>query len=138
MGGMNMAGIDGMKGKDMPAVAKNGMKDMAGMDLGNSSKRSTPSANKSNTVGADQQRMAGMDMSGSGKHAMPKMNKADMAGPGKHGIAGMLMGNAAGTIPFPQPRPNTMPLPGAGASEVKPIPSSPVPMHVGRRLLGLR
>jgi FtsP/CotA-like multicopper oxidase with cupredoxin domain len=113
------------------------MKGMAGMDMGNASKRSTPSAKKGNTAGADQQSMAGMDMSGSGKDSVPEMNKADMAAPGKHGMTGMLMGNAAGTIPFPQPRPNTMPLPAAGAGEVKLIPSSPVPMHVGPQVVGV-
>jgi FtsP/CotA-like multicopper oxidase with cupredoxin domain len=140
MAGMNMAGIDGMKGKDMPAMgnaAQNGMKGMAGMDMGNASKRSTPSAKKGNTAGADQQSMAGMDMSGSGKDSAPEMNRADRAAAGKHGMTGMLMGNAAGTIPFPQPRPNTMPLPAAGAGEVKLIPSSPVPMHVGPQVVGV-
>ena len=38
------------------------------------------------------------------------MNKADMAATAKHSMAGMLMGNAGGTIPFPQPRPNTIEL----------------------------
>jgi CopA family copper-resistance protein len=142
MAGMNMAGIDGTKGKDMPAMGKDGtaqdgMKSMAGMDMGNSSKRSTQSANKGNTAGADQRSMAGMDMSKSGKDAMPEMNKADMAAPRKNGMAGMLMGNAAGTIPFPQPRPNTMPLPGAGAIDVKLTPSSPVPMRVGPQVVGV-
>jgi FtsP/CotA-like multicopper oxidase with cupredoxin domain len=142
MAGMNMAGIDGTKGKDMPAMGKDGtaqdgMKSMAGMDMGNSSKRSTQSANKGNTAGADQRSMAGMDMSKSGKDAMPEMNKADMAAPRKNGMAGMLMGNAAGTIPFPQPRPNTMPLHGAGAIDVKLTPSSPVPMRVGPQVVGV-
>jgi CopA family copper-resistance protein len=140
MAGMNMAGIDGLKGKDMPAMgnaAQNGMKGMAGMDMGNASKRSTPSAKKGNTAGADQQSMAGMDMSGSGKDSVAEMNRADRAAPGKHGMTGMLMGNAAGTIPFPQPRPNTIPLPGADAGEVKLTPSSPVSMHVGPQVVGV-
>jgi CopA family copper-resistance protein len=108
MTGMNMAGIDGMKGKDMPAMAKNG---------------------------AAQDGMKGMDMSGSSEKTMPEMNKTGMAATGKHSMAGMLMGNAAGTIPFPQPRPNTMPLPGAGAIEVKLTPSSPVHMRVGPQVV---
>jgi hypothetical protein len=65
------------------------------------------------------------------------MNKADMAATPKHGMAGMLMGNAAGTIPFPQPRPNTMPLPGAGAIDVMLTPSSPVHMRVGPQFVGV-
>jgi FtsP/CotA-like multicopper oxidase with cupredoxin domain len=121
MTGMNMAGIDGMKGRDMPAMAKKGaaqdgmtgMAGMAGMDMG------------------------GMDMGGSSEKTMPEMNKTDMAATGKHSMAGMLTGNAAGTIPFPQPRPNTMPLPGAGAIEVKLTPSSPVHMRVGPQVVGV-
>jgi CopA family copper-resistance protein len=113
MGGMNMAGIDGMKPKDMPAMAKDstaqdGMKGMAGMDMGTSSKQSMPAMDKGNTPGAAQQNMAGM-----------------------------LMGNAAGTIPFPQPRPNTMQLPGAGAIDVKLTPSSPMAMRVGPQVVGV-
>ena len=113
MTGMNMAGIDGMKGKDMPAMPKNG----AAQD--------------------GMKGMAGMDMGGSSEKTMPEMNKTAMAATGKHSMAGMLMGNAAGTIPFPQPRPNTMPLPGAGAIEVKLTPSSPVHMRVGPQVVGV-
>jgi FtsP/CotA-like multicopper oxidase with cupredoxin domain len=136
MAGMNMSGIDGMKEKKMPAMAKNGtaqdgMKGMAGMDMGTSSKQSMPAMNKGNFPGVAQQSMAGMDMSGSNEKTMPEMNKADMAATGKHAMQGMLMGNAAGTIPFPQPRPNTMPVPGAGGIDVKLIPSDPVHMRVG-------
>jgi CopA family copper-resistance protein len=140
MAGMNMAGINGMKGKDMPAMGKDGtvqdgMKGMAGMDMGNSSKHSMPAMDKGNTAGTNQQSMAGMDIRGSSKDATREMNRADMADTGKHVMAAVLMGNAAGTIPFPQPGPNTMPLPDAGASEVKPIPSSPVLMHVGPQVV---
>jgi CopA family copper-resistance protein len=140
MAGMNMAGIDGMKAKHMPTMAKNGttqngMKGMAGMDLGNSSMHSMPALDQGKSPGTDQLSMAGTDMSGSSKDAISKMNKADMAATAKHGMAGMLMGNAAGTIPFPQPRPNTMPLPGAGAIDVKLTPSSPVHMRVGPQVV---
>ena len=142
MAGMNMSGIDGMKAKDMPATAKNGtaqdgMKGMTGMDMGTSSKQSMPAMDKGNTPGAAQQSMAGMDMSGSSEKTIPEMNKADVAATGKHAMAGMLMGNAAGTIPFPQPRPNTMPVPGAGAIDVKLIPSNPVHMRVGPQVVGV-
>jgi CopA family copper-resistance protein len=111
MAGMNMAGVDGMTENDMPAMEKKGVA-QGGM-----------------------KGMAGMDMRKAGKDAMPEMNKADMAATGKHSMAGMLMGNAAGTIPFPQPRPNTMPLPDAGAIEVKLTPSSPVHMRVGPQVV---
>jgi CopA family copper-resistance protein len=142
MADMNMAGIDGMNAKDMPVMSKNdttqnGMKGMAGMDMGNSSMHSMPGMDKGKPLGADQQRMAGMDMSGSSKDATPEMNKADMTNTGKHAMAGMMMGNAAGTIPFPQPRPNTMPLPGAGATDVKLTPSSPVHMRVGPQVVAV-
>lgn len=111
MAGMNMAGVDGMTANDMPAMEKKGAA-QGGM-----------------------KGMAGMDMRKAGKDAMPEMNKADMAATGKPSMAAMLMGNAAGTIPFPQPRPNTMPLPGAGAIEVKLASSSPVHMRVGPQVV---
>jgi CopA family copper-resistance protein len=107
MASMNMAGIDGMKTNDMPGMRKNG------------------------TAQDGMKGMAGMDMGSSGMGAMAKMNQAGMAASGNSSMAAMLMGNAAGTIPFPQPRPNTMPLPGAGVGEVKLESSSPVPMRVG-------
>jgi CopA family copper-resistance protein len=142
MAGMNMGGIDGMKAKDMPAIAKNGasrdgMKDMAGMDMGNSNSPPMLPKDKRNAAGADQQSMAGMDMTKPSKDAMQQMDKDNMAATGKHDMAGMLMGNVAGTTPFPQPRPNTMPLLGADASEVKLIPSSPVHMRVGPQVVGV-
>jgi CopA family copper-resistance protein len=111
MAGMNMAGVDGMTANDMPAMEKKGAA-QGGM-----------------------KGMAGMDMRKAGKDAMPEMNKADMAATGKPSMASMLMGNAAGTIPFPQPRPNTMPLPGAGAIEVKLASSSRVHMRVGPQVV---
>ena len=137
MAGMNMAGIDGMKAKDIPAMVKNGtsQKGMAGMDVGNSSMHSMPATDKAKPLGSDQHSLAGMDISGSSKDAAPEMNKADVEVTGKHAIAGMLTGNAAGTIPFPQPRPNTMPLPRGGAIDVKLTPSSPIPMRVGPQVV---
>jgi CopA family copper-resistance protein len=139
MAGMDMAGIDGMKATDMPAMSKSGASQdgMKGMDMGNSSMHSMPATDKGKPTGSDQQGIAGMDMSGSSKDATPEMNKADVAVAEKHAMAGMLMGNAAGTIPFPQPRPNTMSLPGAGAIDVKLTPSSPVHMRVGPQVVGV-
>jgi CopA family copper-resistance protein len=97
MKGMSMAGIDGMKTNDMPAMAKNrtpqdGMKGMAGMNT----------------------------------------NRMD---PAKHSMAGMLMGNAAGTTPFPQPGPNTMPVHVAGDLDVKLTPSTPVHLRLGPQVV---
>jgi FtsP/CotA-like multicopper oxidase with cupredoxin domain len=101
---MNMAGVDGMAAKDMPAMTKSG---------------------------TAQEGVAGMDMGNSSTDAMSKMNPSDSAAAGKHSMATMLMGNEAGTIPFPQPGPNTMPLSDAGAGAVKLASSSPVHMRVG-------
>jgi CopA family copper-resistance protein len=135
MAGMNMNGIDGMKANDMPGMTKNGTtqdgtKGMAGMDMGNTSMPSMSAMNNGKSSGADQQSMPGMDMGN--PNAMSKM--MDTA---KYSMAGMLMGNAAGTIPFPQPRPNTMPVPGAGDLDLKLTPSSPVHMRVGPQVVGV-
>jgi CopA family copper-resistance protein len=135
MADMGMAGMTGMAHMKMAGI--DGMKGMAGMDMGYSSKHSMPAMDKGNTAGADEQRMAGMDMRGSSKDIMPGMNKADMAATGKHDMAGMLMGNTAGTIPFPQPGPNTMPLSGSDATDIKLIPSNPVHMRVGPQVVGV-
>jgi CopA family copper-resistance protein len=118
MAGMNMAGIDGMKANDMPGMTKggtaqDGMKGMAGMKMGNGSVPSMSSMNNGKSLGADHQGMAGMGM----------------------GMVAKLMGNAAGTIPFPQPRPNTMPVPGLDVGEVKLESSGPVSMRVGPQVV---
>ena len=125
MGMGNMAGMAGMKG-------------MAGM-VGNQ-----PSGTPPSTAGKTQG-MAGMDMSG-GMAGMPGMpggggnqppgppsSTAGMDMGGMPDMGGMEMGNAAGTIPFPQPGPNTTPLmrpPGATAP-AKLQSSNPVHLHLG-------
>jgi CopA family copper-resistance protein len=98
-------GMAGMKKSGMKGMDMAGMKDsdMAGMD----------GMNKSN--------MKGMDMSG-----MKDMDMSDMKD-----MAAMVMGDATGTIPFPQPGPHTMPLPKASYKEVKLEPSHPVDLRVG-------
>jgi CopA family copper-resistance protein len=126
MNGMNMSGIDGMTEKDMSAPngnpenkKKQGMaetdmrvRSMSGMNMGNQS-------------------MAGTDM---GSHpAKPDM--ANMS-PEMQGMAGMEMGNSTGTIPFPQPGPNTMPIMSMSMAEMKKDeaslkPSNPVKLHTG-------
>ena len=129
MAGMNMNGIDGMKANDMPGMTKSGttqdgMKGMAGMKMGDASMPSMTAMDKAKSRGAHQQRVPGMNMGN------PIAMSKTMDTP-KHSMAGMLMGDAAGTTPFPQPRPNTMPVPGAADLAVKLTPSSPVPMRVG-------
>jgi CopA family copper-resistance protein len=92
--------------------------------------------------------MAGMNMAGmDGMKAsdMPAMTKGKSPGADEHSMAGMdmgsstmgamLMGNAAGTMPFPQPRPNTMPVPGADSLALKLTPSTPVRMHLGPQVV---
>jgi FtsP/CotA-like multicopper oxidase with cupredoxin domain len=138
MAGMNMAGIDGMTAKDMSAMGKGAARDdMAGMDMGNSNMPAIPTMDKGKSAGADRQSMAGMDMSGSEAMTMSEMNQADTADTGKQAMAGMLMGAAVGTVPFPQPGPNTMPVPGSGTSRVTLIPASPVAMHIGPQVVGV-
>jgi hypothetical protein len=58
-----------MKAKDLLAMSKSGttqdgMKGMAGINMGNSSMHSMPAMNKGKSLGADQESMAVMDMSG--------------------------------------------------------------------------
>ena len=132
MAGMNMTGINGMKANDMPGMTMNGathedMKGMAGMKMDDASMPSMPATDKGESS-ASQQRMPSMGMEN--PDAMSKMMTS-----AKHSVAGMLMGNAAGTIPFPQPRANTMPAPGAGDLEVKLTPSDPVHLRVGPQMV---
>jgi FtsP/CotA-like multicopper oxidase with cupredoxin domain len=107
-------------------MADMGMASMAGMDMGTSSKQSMPPMDMGDAPEASQQSMPGMDMGGPSEKTVSQMNQVDADAMPK-----MLMGNVAGTIPFPQPRPNTMPLPGASDIEAKLTPSSPVSMRVG-------
>jgi CopA family copper-resistance protein len=122
MAGMNMTGIDGMNG--MPA-----------MNMGNAAMPSMPAINQGKSPGANQQSMPGMDMGSSSMNSMSKMNPSSRTDTAKHSMAGMLMGNAAGTVPFPQPRPNTMPVPDARDLDVKLTPSRPVTMRVGPQVV---
>ncbi len=87
----------------------------------------------------DMQGMPGMDSSGGDSGGPPeKKDDAGDAHAGMQGMAGstagMKMGNKAGTIPFPQPGPHSMPLAlpsGAGIRETKLQPSNPVHMRLG-------
>jgi CopA family copper-resistance protein len=141
MAGMNMAGIDGMSAKDMRAKGKvttnDHMQDMAGMDMGDSTMPSMPGLSKGESAGGNQNSMAGMDMSGSGEMTMAEMKEADIAATRKTSTTGMSMGNGMGTVPFPQPGPNTVPVPGAGDSIVTFVPAKPVAMHIGPQVVGI-
>ena len=102
--GMSMAGMkmSGMKGMDKS--------DMKGMDMS-----VTKDTNMSGMKGMDMSDMKGMDMSGI--KAMDMANK--------------VMGDPAGTTPFPQPGPHTMPLSKTSYKETKFEPSDPVHLHIG-------
>jgi len=77
--------------------------------------------------------MEGMDTGNSNKGAMPIMNMSTSSKTGKQHIAGMEMGNQAGTVPFPQPGPNSMPLvlPLGAMRQTKLQPSNPVHIKLG-------
>jgi FtsP/CotA-like multicopper oxidase with cupredoxin domain len=114
MSGMNMVGVDGMTKKDMAATGKNGADKqiMAGVDMSNQS-------------------MAGMKMSSN--TAKPNMPTAHNE---MQGMGGTDRGNSSGTLPFPQPWSNTMPIVSMSAAEAKSAearlkPSNPVHLHVG-------
>ena len=116
MGGTDMSGVDGMTKKDMSASSRspgnNSKQSMADMDMGDQS-------------------MAGMEMSSdAAKHDMPRAHE-DMKSMG-----GMEMGNSTGTIPFPQPGPNTMPIMSMSAMVMKNAeahlkPANPVHLQTG-------
>ncbi len=127
-----VAEIPPMDPRPMRTMADMGMvmamKGMAGMKMESTPMPSMSTMDKGTSPGDDQQSVSGMDL----RHpeAMSKM----MAGT-KSSMEGMLMGNAAGTIPFPQPRANTMPVPGARALDVKLTHSTPVPMRIGPQVV---
>jgi len=111
MEGMNMSGVDGMTEKDMSAPNGNSENkkkhSMAGIAMSDHS-------------------MSGMDMG-----SQPARNPPEM-----QGMPGMEMGNSTGTIPFPQPGPNTMPIMSMSMAEIKETeaklkPSNPVKLHTG-------
>ena len=66
---------------------------------------------------------------------MKGVDKSEMKGMQDMHMAGMVMGSATGTIPFPQPGPQAMPLPKASDKEVKLAPSNPVDLHVGPQVV---
>jgi CopA family copper-resistance protein len=119
MAGMNMAGTDGMKKEDMP-----------GMEM--SGGASVPPKKTEDSADAGMQTMPGMDMGGADNDATPP--KQNSSGPdiSMQSMAGMEMGNNAGTIPFPQPGPHSMPLTlGSAPMETRLEPPRPVRMHMG-------
>lgn len=108
--GMNMAGIDGMTKKDMQGMNIGGAKPSAKSNGSSAAKQSTPEINMSNV---NESETPAMEM--------------------KQRVAGMEMGNAAGTIPFPQPGPNAMPLmlPPEALRPKKLEPANPVHLKLG-------
>jgi FtsP/CotA-like multicopper oxidase with cupredoxin domain len=75
--------------------------------------------------------MNGMDMGRSSKTPMPAANKDNGPGMAMQSMAGMMMGNDAGTVPFPQPGPNTMPLSNSDPKAAMPMHAAPVRLHLG-------
>jgi FtsP/CotA-like multicopper oxidase with cupredoxin domain len=109
MSGMDMSGVDGMKKSDMPASSE------------------SPGEN-------GKQSMAGMNMSSDA--AKRNMSPAHEDRNDMGTMRGMEMGNSAGTIPFPQPWSNTMPIMSMSPTAMKNAeahlqPSNPVHLHTG-------
>jgi CopA family copper-resistance protein len=101
-------------GMSMAGMKMPGMKGMPGMDM-------------SGMNDTDKSDMKGMDMSGMKGSDMADMKGSDMAG--------MVMGNAMGTIPFPQPGPHTMPLLKDSYKETTLAPCNPVGLHIGPQVV---
>jgi CopA family copper-resistance protein len=86
--------------------------------------------------------MKGMDMSqtrmgNGGKASIAAMSSTPDAGAGLQSMTGMRTGNESGRVPFPQPGPDTMPLPHAAYEETRLEPSNPVHLHVGPQVAGV-
>jgi CopA family copper-resistance protein len=127
MARMDMAGMDGMNEKDMPASSKD---DAAAKGMSGSAEKDKQGMAGMNM---DNQSMAGMDMghmdmgSDSAAHIQPGDQKQQT-------MPGMVMGSSTGTTPFPQPGPNTMPIMPVSRranDKVNLEPSNRVHMHVG-------
>jgi CopA family copper-resistance protein len=125
--GMDMSGMDGMKEKDMPASSKSAT-DAKGMsDSAEKDKQGMAGMNMEN------QSMAGTDM-GHMKMGSDSAEHTRTGNQNQQTMTGMEMGSSAGTIPFPQPGPNTMPIMPVSRRakiEANAEPSNPVHMHVG-------
>jgi len=120
MGGMNMAGMDGMTEEDM--------KDIRGMNMGGDQK----TAAGAEAGGMDMQNMPDVKMDGAGERSAPGATQVFRSE--TENDAPMRMGNDQGTIPFPQPGPGVMAVvvePMAGYRETKLELSNPVHMHLG-------
>jgi CopA family copper-resistance protein len=105
---MGMGNMSGMNMSGMDGMTSKDTQSMSGMDMsdGSMSSAETP----------------GMDMNGTSMSGM-QMGSGDMH-----------MGGDAGTTPFPQPGPDTMPLmlpPQPAAASIHLHPSNPVQMHIG-------
>lgn len=120
MSGAKMSGVDGMTEKDAPGADTNPAKN------GAADQKSMPG-------------MAGMEMPGSGTDQKDMGSKAaGQEAPNDdatmNGMGGMEMGSSNGTLPFPQPGPNTMPIQSIAdvkGIEAKLVPSNPEKIHPG-------
>jgi CopA family copper-resistance protein len=120
MGMGSLAGMDGMKEKNMPASSGN---DAAAKGTSGSAEK-----DKQGMAGMkmDNQSMAGMDMGADSAEQMQTGNQ------NQHTMTRMEMGSSTGTTPLPQPSPNTMPImPVSQRGNTNLEPSNPVHRHVG-------
>lgn len=118
------AAIPPMDPRPLRTMVDMGMGNMSGMNM----------AGMDGMKKEDMEGMPGMDMGNANKGAMRAMNMNESSNTDKQSMAGMEMGKEAGTIPFPQPGPNSMPLilpAGTGHVETRLQPSNPVHMHLG-------
>jgi FtsP/CotA-like multicopper oxidase with cupredoxin domain len=127
------AAIPAMDPVPMRTMMDMGMGNMKGMKMGDMSgmtKKDMPASSNDTAYKSD---MAGMTMDHQGMAGMtkkPNTKEHDMKS-----MSGMEMGNNTGTVPFPQPGPNTMPMMSVSAMAMKNEahlePSNPVHLHVG-------
>jgi CopA family copper-resistance protein len=112
---------------EIPAMDPRPVRTMADMGMSMAGMKGMKGMNMSGMQGVGPSDMKGMDMSG-----MKGVDIADLKG---MDMSGMKMGNATGTIPFPQPGPNAMPLNTAAYQEVKLEPSNPADLHIGPQVV---
>jgi CopA family copper-resistance protein len=107
--GMSMGNMPGMAGMDMSGMGGTKENGMPGMDMGQPKNGNMPPTGERPPANAGNDNMAGMKMG-----------------------VGTIRGSETGTIPFPQPGPDTMAITAAsGMPTAKLEPSNPVRMHLG-------
>ena len=133
------AAVPPMDPRPIRTMVDMGMGNMAGMKMGDTAGMDmSGSAEKDNQgmagMNMDHQSMAGMDMRSDSAEHLQNENKNQQT------MSGMQMGSSAGTTPFPQPGPNTMPImpaSHAASTEANLKPSNPVRMHVGPQVVSV-